>query len=63
MERAGDDSAPFAEVWKIVGDADEAFRFGYADRRLQEIYKRLGCKRDDKLSHEIWHEVQQRLSG
>lgn len=60
---AGGDIVPFAEFWKIVGDEAEAFRFGYADRRLEEIYKRLCCKRDDDLSHKIWGEVQRRLRG
>lgn len=54
---AGGDKEPFSSFWKLVGDESEMHRFMYADRRLDEICKRLGMARDLEASQTIWSEV------
>lgn len=51
------DRAPFDALWRALGAEKTPWSFSGADTALLGVYVALGVKRDHKVAHRIWSEM------
>jgi len=54
----GGDATPFYSFWIELASENNVFRFQNVDRTLDQIYERIGVRRDDQASRKMWRVAQ-----
>jgi hypothetical protein len=54
------DPDPYVDFWRAIAGENDVFRFQFANRELDRIYRKLGLVREDPCVREIWEVAQAR---